>query len=46
MSTVAATSYMILSAGIAFYGGMKVVRQLGYAFGFQIHAGSERSTFT
>lgn len=46
MSTVAATSYMVLSAGIAFYGGMKVVRQLGYAFGFQIHAGSERSTFT
>lgn len=46
MSTVAATSYMVLSAGIAFYGGMKVVRQLGYAFGFQVHVGSERSTFT
>jgi hypothetical protein len=46
MSTVAATSNLVLSAGIAFYGGMKVVRQLGYAFGFKIDIGSERSTFT
>ncbi len=46
MSTVAATSNLILSAGIAFYGGMRVIRQLGYAFGFQVHIGSERSTFT
>ena len=46
MATVAATSYLILTAGISFYGGMKVVRQLGYAFGFQVHIGSERSTFT
>jgi hypothetical protein len=46
MSTVAATSNLILSAGIAFYGGMKVVRQLGWAFGFKIDIGSERSTFT
>jgi hypothetical protein len=46
MSTVAATSNLILSAGIAFYGGMKVVRQLGWAFGFKIDIGSERGTFT
>lgn len=46
MATVAATSNLILSAGIAFYGGMKVVRQLGWAFGFKIDIGSERGTFT
>jgi hypothetical protein len=41
MATVAATSNLVLTAGISFFGGMRVVQQLGYAFGFKINIGSE-----
>jgi hypothetical protein len=46
MATVAATSNLILTAGISFFGGMRVIQQLGYAFGFKVHVGSERGSFT